>query len=161
RIAALDDHGNRLVELGSRDVPIVIIGTVAARPSPVPAAPRPAAVAEQPTSRAIYLRWWPYAIGAVAFGGAATYFGLRTRTDADDLRALDRQSANHDFTEAMKLEDRGHRDALLTNIGVGVAGALAITAGVMYFLAPPGHAERRIGAVPVRGGGAIVLGGDL
>ena len=160
RVAALDAHGNRLVELGSQEVPIVIIGqgkaATVAKPSRMPAAPRPApsAVAEG-GARPVYLRWWPYAIGTAVFGGGAVYFGLAARSESDTIKAA------RSLDEARRAADRGNRDALLTNLGLGVAGAFAITAGVMYFLAPHEHVERRISAVPLHGGGAIVFGGDL
>src|SRR5262249_45632049 len=60
RIAALDVHGNRLVEIGSREVPIVIVGDapppVVARPAPPPRAVAPVAVHAE--RRPLYLRWW-------------------------------------------------------------------------------------------------------
>jgi len=159
RVAALDEHGNHLVELGSREVPIVIIGqgkaATVARPSPVPAAPRPTTVVAEAGARPFYLRWWPYAIGTAVFAGGAVYFGLEARSETDAIKTA------RSYDDARRAQDRGDRDALLTNVGIGVAGAFAITAGVMYFLAPHDHVERRISAVPLHGGGAIVFGGDL
>lgn len=169
RVAALDDHGNRLIELGSKEVPIVIVGD---RPPPVVAkAPTSDATVTATTSTAprhapsgpapIYRRWWPYATAAAVFGGASGYFAYRTHVDADDLRKITNNSAFHTFGEAKQVEDRGHRDALITNIGLGVAGAFAITAGVMYVLRPHEPAETRLGAVPVPGGATLVFGGAL
>jgi hypothetical protein len=48
---------------------------------------------------------------------------------------------------------------LLTNIGLGVTGAFAIAAGVMYLTTPRDRTETRVAAVPLSGGGAVVLGG--
>lgn len=161
RVAAVDAHGNHLVELGSTEVPIVIIGeakpVVAAKPAArpvttriVPAAPRP-----------IYLQWWPYAAGAVVFVGAAGYFAWQTHSDANELDRLNAQSAFHNFSDAKTVEDRGHRDALLTNIGLGITGALALTAGVFYLAIPRDHLETHVAAVPLPGGAAFVFGGNL
>jgi hypothetical protein len=170
RVAALDDHGNHLIELGSKEVPIVIIGD---RPPPVVArAPGPSTVtatastasaprAPRSAPVAIYRRWWPYAAAAVVFGGGSGYFAYRTHVDADDLRKINTQSSLHTFAEAKTIEDRGHRDALITNIGVGVAGAFAIAAGVLYVLGRHAHTETQLTAVPVAGGATFVLGGAL
>jgi len=168
RVVALDAHGNRLIEIGSREVPIVIIGEAApvvaprpaVRPAP-PAAPRPApprpAVVERP--RPIYLRWWPYAIATVAAGGATAYFGWSAYGMARDLQQA---SVDHSALspELRSLEDRGRRATLITNIGFGVTGALAVATGVL-FLTRPRSAEARIAVVPVQAGGALVLGGSF
>jgi hypothetical protein len=168
RVAALDAHGNRLIEIGSREVPIVIIGepppVVAPRPAvrPIPpAAPRPAsphpAVVEGP--RPIYLRWWPYAIATVAAGGATAYFGWSAYGMARDLQevSLDHSALSPEFRS---LEDRGQRATLITNIGFGVTGALAVATGVLFLTRPHG-AEVRVAAVPMQAGGALVLGGSF
>jgi hypothetical protein len=167
RVAALDSHGNRLVEIGSKEVPIVIIGeppprTVATLRPPSPA--RIAAPVTAPPGEAppLYLRWWPYAALAAGFGGATAYFGWSTRSDARELGRLNAASASHTSAEykalAKPIEDRGRRDALLTNIGLGVSGAFAVAAGALFVMSP-GGTEPRVVAVPVRGGGAIVWGG--
>lgn len=160
RVAALDASGNRLVELGSKEVPVVILGNgapIAAAPRATPAAPRPEVVASSSSSLPLYRRWWPYAIGAAVFGGAGGYFAWQAKSDADDandLLAADAPRAA--FNDAV---DRGKRNTLFANIGVGVAGALAITSGVMFWLAPREHREAQLSAVPVAGGGTLVFGG--
>jgi hypothetical protein len=159
RVAALDAHGNHLVEIGSKDVPVVIIGEappVVATPTPK-VRPTPAAAPAGP--RPVYLRWWPYAAGAAVFGGITTYFAWSAHSAANDLEDLNRNSVFHTFGEAKAVEDRGRRDVLITNIGLGVTGACAIAAGVMYLMTPREHVETRVTAVPVHGGGALVLGG--
>ncbi|MGH9885792.1 MAG: hypothetical protein ACREBE_09705, partial [bacterium] len=168
RVVALDAHGNRLIEIGSREVPIVIIGEPApvAAPSPAvrpapPAAPRPALprpdLVEGP--RPIYLRWWPYAIATVAAGGATAYFGWSAYGMARDLQQLsiDHSALSPDFRS---LQDRGQRATLITNIGFGVTGALAVATGVLFLTRPRG-AEMHVAAVPVQAGGALVLGGSF
>jgi hypothetical protein len=163
RVSALDAYGNRLVELGSKDVPIVIVGerpaasVATTKPAPGPTAP----VATHPRGEhvAFYRRWWPYAGAAVVFGGASGFFAYRVNKDADDLNKA--RDQGRPLAEAKVIEDRGHRDALITNLGIGVTAAFAITAGVMYWIAPREHAETRIGAVPVAGGATLVFGGAL
>jgi len=164
RVAALDVHGNRLAEIGSKDAPVVILGEA---PAPVPvAAPapvvaRPVTVVVHAAARPLYLRWWPYAAATAVFSIGAGYFAWSTHTDAGDLTRLFASSAFHQFSEAKAIEDRGHRDALLTNIGLGATAACAIAAGVLYVTRPHDPLETRLTAAPAPGGGAIVLGGTF
>lgn len=161
RVAALDAHGNRLVEIGSKDVPVVIIsdgpGPVVA-PAPVVA---PTRVVVHAAARPGYLQWWPYAAAAAVFFVGTSYFAWSTHSAASDLQDLNNSSVFHRYGEAKEVEDRGHRDALLTNIGLGVTGACAIVAGVLYLTRPRDHVETRVTAAPVPGGGAIVFGGTF
>lgn len=160
RVQALDAHGNRVVELGSADVPIVITGG-----APPVATTKPA-IKHRGTSdrgepivqRPLYLRWWMWTGVAVVFGGAGTYFGLQARDGANQLSALNAASQQHVFTEATDLASTTRRDALFFNIGMGAAGVFAIGATVLYLTRP--HMETaRVGVVPQRGGGAVVVGG--
>jgi len=161
RVAALDSHGNRLIEIGSKDVPIVLIGDAPAAPV-VADTPRPVPPRVDAPARAlpIYRRWWPYAAVSVAFGGAAAYFGHAAQSDTHELERITADSVHHTFTEALAVEDRARRNALFANVGLIGAGVFAVTAGVMFVVAPR-HAEARVAAVPVPGGGALVLGGTF
>jgi hypothetical protein len=153
RVAALDEHGNQLVELGS-EAPIVI----ATPPPPVVVArPAPPVARARVAARPIYLHWWPYAAAGVALGGAAGYFAWSAYQTATDLEQLNRESAQHSWKEADRLRDRGQRETLLANVGFVAAGACAITAGVMAVIRP--GRETRIAAVPLAGGGALAVGG--
>jgi hypothetical protein len=165
RVAVVDEHGNRLAELGSREVPIVILGR-GARPGPgggtvvrgPPEGPRPPSPPRSP--RPLYLRWWMWAGGAIAFGAAGTLFGLDAVLAKGELDDLNRNSIAHSFDEAKDVEGRARRGVLLANIGWGAAGALAIGAGILYLTEPrAARGERRVTVAPVRGGGALVLGG--
>ena len=164
RIAVVDEHGNRLAELGTREVPIVVLGKAPPPPpsraatavrAPPPPPPRPAR-----SPRPLYLRWWMWGGGAALFGAAAAYFGIDAVLARRDLEALNRSSIEHTFDEAKDLEARARRDVLFTNIGWGAAGVLAAGATILYLTEPrPARGERRVSVAPVRGGGAIVLGG--
>jgi hypothetical protein len=153
RVQALDEHGNRVAELGTTDVPIVILGGHVAKTTakPVPAAPR------EINPRPLYLRWWLWGGAAVALGAGATYFGLSARDETDQLAKLNANSIDHPFTEASSLASDAKRDAMIFNVGMGVAGAVAIGAAILYVTEP--HAEAHVTAVPQRGGGAVVIGG--
>jgi tetratricopeptide (TPR) repeat protein len=165
RIAAVDEHGNRLAELGSREVPIVVLGTAPPPPpkggiavqaprQPPPPPPPPA------SPRPLHLRWWMWAGGAVAFGAASAYFGIDAWLAKRELDDLNASSVQHSFDEAKDVEARARRGVLLTNIGWGVTGALAIGAGILYLTEPrQARGERRVTVAPVRGGGALVFGG--
>jgi hypothetical protein len=155
RVAALDEHGNRLVELGSADVPIVVVGGEDKPKTKTQA--KPVEPAEPRAARPLYLKWWMWAGAAVVIGGAGTYFGIDAVLAKRDLDALNADSVHHKFTEAQDVESRGHRDVWLANIGWGLAGALAIGAGVLYITEP--HTETRMSIAPTRSGAAIVFGG--
>lgn len=157
RVQALDAHGNRVVELGSTDVPIVITGAAAE----TVAVTKPAVKHhdEPRASRPLYLRWWLWGTVGVAFAGAGTYFGIQARSDANALSALNAASQQHTFTEASDLESRARREALFCNIGLGAAGVFAIGATILYLTEP--RIETRIAAVPTRDGAAVVYGGTF
>jgi tetratricopeptide (TPR) repeat protein len=148
RVVALDAQGNRLIELEAQvirpDVPRAVPAR-SASPATV-AAPRP-----------LYLRWWPYAAATVVFGGATGYFGYTAYQDALDLKDAVAHGAPR--VEADEIAARGRRNTLLLNIGFGVTGACAIVTGILFVTTPRGRAETRVAAVPLTGGGALVLGG--
>jgi len=166
RVVALDEHRNRLVEVGTEKVPLVIVGKDVPVERPVPDEHTVVEAPHRPPppgphhARPIYARWWLWGGIAVAFAGGGTYFGLAARTAADDLDRLNAQSSMHSFTEATALESRARRDVLFANVGFGLAGAAAIAATILFLTdsgAPP--KERAISAAPVPlvGGGAVVL----
>lgn len=165
RIAAVDAQGNRLAELGTKDVPIVIIG--AGKPPPedkVVVTPKPVAPATPRGERAVIWKWWLWGGTAVLVAGAATYFGYDALQAKHELDELNANSLTHTFDEATAVEDRAHRSVLVANIGYGVAGALAITATILWLTepdAPRASREQRISVVPVAGGGALTFGGHF
>lgn len=161
RVAALDAHGNRVFEIGSTDVPIVIVGEAPAPAPVVVAKPAPRRVVVTAGRVPMYRRWWPYAAVGVAVGGVAGYFGYAAKTDADELDRINADSTHHPRSEAQAVEDRARRNVRITNVALIGAGAFAVTAGVMYLLAPRDHVETRVSAVPIPGGGAVVLGGKF
>ena len=160
RVAGLDEHGNRVVELGTTDVPIVVVGPDEAPPLPrhavVPKAPRaPAPVHE----RAWYARWWLWGGVTVAVAGTSLYFGYATYQAKQDLVTIEANSAHYTFDDAKQVEDRGHRDALIANIGFGVAGAAALATAVLYLTRPHPSEERmtRVTPTPLHGGAGLAL----
>jgi len=176
RVAVVDEHGNRLVELGSRDVPIVITG--AELPGQRPPAPDPAGAGEgkapdrlavtarapQREPRSWYFRWWLWTGAAVAFGGATGYFAYRTQSETNELKALLDASLSHRASESTALEARARRDLLITDIGLGVTAVLAAGAAFLYLTEPrTAESPKRVTVAPalVGGGGAFVVRGGF
>lgn len=159
RVQALDAHGNRVVELGSTDVPIVITGAEAQRQTGKVVVTKPKHDEAPPGEpRPWYLKWWAWGGASVAFLGVGSYFGFAARSDSSTLQDLNAHSQTHQFPEASDLESTTRREVLFFNIGMGAAGAFAIGAAILY-LTEPREAETRVTAAPTPGGGLVVVGG--
>ena len=132
--AALDEHGNRLSEIGSWSEPLRL---EPARPEPQPpavsidAAPRREAPAPP-----LYGRWYLWTAAAVVAGGGGGYFAWQAGQAEEELERLNQNSPDHSFSEAEAIERRGKRNALFANISFGAAGAFAIAAVVSLVLEP-------------------------
>jgi hypothetical protein len=168
RVEALDEHGNRVATLGSHDVTIVITGAVdEARVDLTPktvaehheehATPDDQPRADTAEGRPVVFKWWLWGAIAVAAGGFATYEGLQSRSDADALNKLNANSPSHNFSEAQTLQKRVDHEALLFNIGIATAGALAIGSCILFLTEPRAHGDTTVGAAPTRGGASVVL----
>lgn len=162
RVHAIDRYGNRVVELGSKDVPIVITSSgtetkvVAVKRREVPVHVEPA------RSRPWYLTWWVWGGATIAVAGAGGYFAWQTRSDLQELDRLNANSLSHPWSDAQAVESSARRNLLVTNIAAGTAGALAIGTALL-FLTRPTTSESKLSATvaPTRGGGALVLGGQF
>lgn len=140
--AALDQHGNRLSEIGSWSEPL--------RLTPPTEKPRPVVVAAprgEPPAPPIYGRWYVWGVATVLAAGAGGYFGWQTRQDQDELARLNANSPDYNFSEAEKIQRRGERNALITNISFGAAGVFAIAAVVSLVLEPDAPAEQSTAAL--------------
>jgi len=158
RIAAVDQHGNRLVELGV-DPPIVIVAPVVA-PEIKPPVVITRPVAPPAPARALYAQWWLWGGVSVAAAATGTLFGLAVRSAGKDLDALNAASMTHDFGEAQDVLARGRRNAVISNIAFGAAGASAVAAVILFVTRPASRSrERSLSVVPtpIRGGTAITL----
>lgn len=145
RVNALDDKGNHLAEVGSKDVPIVIVGkaepVVVGPTKPPPDKAKP--VVKPFRKRPLYLQWWVWGSAAIVFGGASGYFAFDVVSKKNQLDDLGAESANHSFDEAKNLEDRARRSALFTNIGLIAGGTFAVTATILYLTRPKRPAQER------------------
>lgn len=148
-VTVLDVHGNALAG-------VVYLRDMAPR---APYVPPSSTIVVPARPRPVYLRWWPYAAAGVATLAATGYFALSARSASHDLDGIIASSAQHRFGDAQTVEDRARRNVLLTNIGLGVTGALAVVAGALYVIRPRDHVESLSGIVPLPCGGQLVLGG--
>lgn len=157
RMAVLDEHGNRLIELGSASAPIVITTDVAPPPEVVVVAkPVPPVVVVTPAPHhAIVARWWLWGSVAVGFAAGGTYFGLQARQAGKDLDALNASSRAHDFGEAQAALSRGQRDALISNLGFGIAAGTAVVSAILF--ATGREHPLPVAPVAMHGGGGVTL----
>jgi len=170
RLHGVDEFGNRVVELGSKDVPIVITAEDKAvvdkkdrdllrkkpegggqEPSDEPEAPRP-----------WYFKWWVWGIATGVATVTGGVFAYRTVEDIKELDYLNANSLAHPWSEAQAVESRARTDLLVTNIAAGAAAAFAVGTIILYVTRP--HAretEVRAALAPTHSGGALVLGGQF
>jgi hypothetical protein len=114
----LDEHGNRLVD----PIALTLATTTTTATTSLTA---PAQTVTVTHSLPAAVRWPTWTVVALVAGGGAAYFGHAASQDQSDLDALNKSSAMHSFDEAQAIADRGHRDALLANVSIGVAAAAA------------------------------------
>jgi hypothetical protein len=132
--AALDEHGNRLVEIGSWSEPLALT-PVEKQETPAIVAPAPSVRREAPAPP-LYGRWYLWGTAAVLAAGGGGYFAWQVTQDQTELDRLNENSADYSFSEAEEIERRGKRNALIANISFGAAGAFAIATVLSLALAP-------------------------
>jgi len=114
-----------LAELKSRAAPPPAVASAAT--AAAPSAPAPASSDAPPTESSFPWHWVALG-GAVAAGGAGTFFGVRTLSEADAAG----RSVDPDVSAA-HLDD-ARSAALWSTVCFGVAGAAAVGAGVLWWL---------------------------
>jgi hypothetical protein len=164
RLHAVDQYGNRVVELGSKDVPIVITST--GKEKQIDPKDRDLLRRRQPEQpaepRAWYFQWWVWGSATVVATGVGGYFAWRTRSDLSRLDYLNANSLSHTWSEAQDVEASARRNLLVTNIAAGAAGAFALGTAILFLTRPTiSESELRATITPTRGGGAVVLGGQF
>src|SRR5690606_200921 len=89
RLHAVDRYGNRVVELGTHDAPIVISSSGAetkladTKRADTKQVPTREPVGAQ--SRPWYFTWWVWGTATVLVAGAGGYFAWQTRSDLQEL----------------------------------------------------------------------------
>ncbi|HEY5948165.1 MAG TPA: tetratricopeptide repeat protein [Kofleriaceae bacterium] len=164
RLHAIDEYGNRVVELGSKDVPIVI--TSSGKAKPLDTKDRALLVRKQPSEppqpRPWYFQWWVWGATTVVATGVGGYFAWRTREDVQQLDHLNANSLDYQWHDAQVVEDSARRNLLVTNIAAGTAGVFAIGTVILYLTRPTSsEPELRATITPTRGGGAVSFGGQF
>lgn len=170
RIAAIDAFGNHIAEFGSEKKPLVIdtssMGDVVVTPPGGGGEQHPD---EQKRGGSVFGKWWLWGSVAVVAAGAGTYFGLDVLAAKNEIEDLNKKSLMGEpvqFSDALAIQQRGDRSALIANISFGVAGAAAVTAVVLYVMQPKGdaapsetdHAKREESRlVPAVGAGQVGL----
>jgi hypothetical protein len=158
RLHAVDQYGNRVVELGSKDVPIVITSTGKAKP--LDTRHREPLVKKPEAPRPWYFQWWTWGAATVVATGVGGYFAWRTHDDIQHLDTLNANSLNYQWHDAQVVEDSARRNLLVTNIAAGAAGAFAVGTAILFLTRPTGdESSVRAAVTPTQGGGAVVLGG--
>ncbi len=155
-VAAIDGHGNRLVERTLTIDPDAHAETPAPAPPPPPLRPvapppRPnpiAAGAPAPSvhksARSLLLNSWLWGGLALGLGAAGGYYGILATRAQSELGALNATSARHNFAEASAVEDRLRTDSLLANVSFVLAGSCAVAAVVLWLRPAPVESKRRI-----------------
>ncbi len=165
QVVVLDQHGNRLLELGSSDVPIAVVAGKQVLPSePAPTSfttsrkPTPhgqAIVDVTPQRRPIYAQPWLWSGVTVAFAATGAWFAYRTMQARDELEEILAASPNHQFDDARAVQMRLDRDAMLTNLAFGATAATAAVTVVLYLTSSRARGERpRTTVRPLRARGA-------
>ena len=174
-VAAIDEHGNRLVVLGSESEPLTLDiesggggGGAAASSEEETAAGPPdsgdqetggeeaattveTSSARTDTSTPIYARWILWGGIAVGFAGVGVLTGLSTRSAVSELDDVRQNSEMYEFSHAQDLADKAERRALYTNIAFGAAAACAVVSGVLFYRQRGKKSEERTALVPVVG----------
>lgn len=121
--ALIDKYGNQLLEMGSpTDLQTLKL----------PRRARDGAGPSQPWIKH-WATWGGLTVASAAAGG---FFASRVGAAQDELDALNENSAEHEFSAAKAIEDRGRRNALLANLSLGVAGACAVVAVIQFIRRP-------------------------
>jgi hypothetical protein len=163
RLHGIDEYGNRVVELGSKSVPIVITSSGKTK---VIIDPKDGDLVRKPlepeTPRSWYAQWWVWGIATGVAAGVGGFFAWRTHGDLQDLKSLNANSYVHPWADAQAAEISARRNLLVTNISAGVTGAFAIGTLILFLTRPtPRETETRAAITPIPGGGAVVLGGHF
>lgn len=178
-VAAIDEHGNRLVVLGSESEPLTLDiesgGAAGGSPSGEEASgdggeeagdggEDVASTTVEKSSDAggsktpFYAHWMLWGGVAVGFAGVGVLTGLSTRSAVSELDDVRQNSEMYEFSHAQSLADKAERRALYTNIAFGAAAASAIVSGVLFFRQRgEGGGQERAALVPVIGadGGGV------
>jgi hypothetical protein len=144
-IVAIDGRGNELIAIGSPDA------------SDIP--PATVKTGARVQRRPWYGQWYSWAAVAGVTAGAGVYFGWRVKDAQEGLEDLNANSSAHYFAEAHELERRGKRDAVLANVGFGLAGAATVAAVWCGLRGSTRQPTTTVEPVASRGGAGLLVRG--
>lgn len=175
-VAGVDQHGNRVVELGSEQKPLPLEldggrpaaeGAAAAAPAtsaeeapdssegaPAPApdiAPTQAVDQDSDSGTPIYASWLLWGGVAVGLGAAGTWAGLSARSAIDELDEIRASEYEVEFSRAKKVADRAEQRSLIANICFATAGASAIASAILFIRDRKDSSEERTVLTPLVG----------
>ncbi len=145
RIAALDEFGNRLVEFGQGPDRLVLDTTSGGSDGGDGVKP-PIPKTDEKPGRPIYAKWWLWGGVALVTAGVGTYFGLDVIAARDEIEDLNQRSLEGEevqFSDALAIQQRGDRSALVANVTFGVAGAAAAAAVILLVTEPGDERGKR------------------
>lgn len=166
-VAAIDEHGNRLILLGSESDPLTLDIESGGGASAGGAGDEGGGGEEggegatTSVSKSsgdsggppFYAHWMVWGGAAVAIAGVGVLAGLSTRSSVNKLDDVRQNSEMYEFTYAQSLADKAERRALYTNIAFGAAAACAVVSGVLFWRQRgASRREREAALVPVLGG---------
>jgi hypothetical protein len=150
-VAAIDQHGNRVVELGTADAPLVLDVDPADQPADrradgsaaageplagddaaVGAALTPADRDRDDGATPFYASWILWGGVAVAAGAGGVWAGLSARSAVDELDDIRGTEFEVEFSDAQAIADRAERRSLIANVCFAGAGASAVVAGILF-----------------------------
>ncbi len=175
-VAGIDEHGNRLILLGSESEPLTLDiesgggggesagGAEESGGGESAGGEEDGGGGEEATSTVskssddsggppFYAHWMVWGGAAVAIAGVGVVTGLSTRSSVNKLDDVRQNSEMYEYTYAQSLADKAERRALYTNIAFGAAAACAVVSGVLFWRQRrAGRAEREAALVPMLGG---------
>jgi hypothetical protein len=159
----MDSHGNVLAEervtVAPEEEPTDTVGPVEDRTD------RAATMAvrnasrfretTQPMPSAPLARWAVWAGAAAGLGVVGIAFGLKSRSDQNELDELNGDSGDHDFREAEAIEERLRRDTLVANVSFVLAAGAGTAALVLWMRERRGRRNVQV-APTAKGTGAAL-----
>ncbi len=108
-----------------------------------------------PVGQPVYTRWGMWAGAAGAAGALGIVFGLKARSDQNQLDELNDQSDGHDFRDASSVESSLRRDALIADVCFVLAAGAGTAALILWMRER--NSRRAVVVAPAAGGGAAAV----
>ena len=160
-VAAVDEHGNRVAEIGSAEKPLAFEGRAGEKEPVAAGAAAPSAqppvqmVADEPAASdggtPFYASWMLWGGVAVGIGAAGTWAGLSAQSAKNELDDIRDSEFEFEYSEAKDVADRAEQRALIANLCFAAAGASAVASAVLFIRSRDSGEERATVVAPVVG----------